>query len=144
MGVWFLAEGRAFLFYLAFTAGPSLPSSSGVKNAWSFTSDHLHKSRALCLIKHKDNFSVTLIKGILFLWFYSPCGPGPLVHFPNLYTVGSIPWTHDKSVARPLPTHRATQTQNKRTQTSMLEWDSLKVSQVYKAMSLPGFVPLTL
>jgi hypothetical protein len=35
------------------------------------------------------------------------------------YTVGRTPWTRDQSVARPLPTHRTTQTQNKRIQTSM-------------------------
>jgi hypothetical protein len=39
--------------------------------------------------------------------------------FPNLYIVGTIPWMGDQSVARPLPTHRTTQTQNKRTQVSM-------------------------
>jgi hypothetical protein len=38
----------------------------------------------------------------------------------NLYTVGRTPWTGDKPVARPLPTHRRSQTQNKRTQISML------------------------
>jgi hypothetical protein len=37
----------------------------------------------------------------------------------SLYTVGRTPWTGDQPVARPLPTHRTTQTQNKRTQTSM-------------------------
>jgi hypothetical protein len=35
-----------------------------------------------------------------------------------LYTVGRTPWTGYQPVARPLPTHRTTQTQNKRTQTS--------------------------
>jgi hypothetical protein len=39
--------------------------------------------------------------------------------FPNLYTVGRTPWTGDQPVARPLPTHRTIQTQNKRTQTFM-------------------------
>jgi hypothetical protein len=39
--------------------------------------------------------------------------------FLILYTVYRSPWTGDQSVARPLPTHRTTQTQNKRTQTSM-------------------------
>jgi hypothetical protein len=42
-------------------------------------------------------------------------GPWPL----DLYAVGRTPWTGDQPVARPLPTHRTTQTQNKRTQTSM-------------------------
>jgi hypothetical protein len=36
-----------------------------------------------------------------------------------LYTVGKTPWTGDQSVANPLPTHRTTQTQNKRTETSI-------------------------
>jgi hypothetical protein len=42
-------------------------------------------------------------------------GPWPLFQFLNPYTVGRTPWTGDQPVARPLPT----QTQNKRTQTSM-------------------------
>jgi hypothetical protein len=33
-------------------------------------------------------------------------------------TVGRTPWTGDQPVARPLPTHRTTQTHNIRTQTS--------------------------
>jgi hypothetical protein len=36
------------------------------------------------------------------------------------YTVGRTPRTGDQPIARPLPTHRATQTQNKCTQRSML------------------------
>jgi hypothetical protein len=32
-----------------------------------------------------------------------------------LYTVGRTPWTGDQPVSRPLPIHRTTQTQNKRT-----------------------------
>jgi hypothetical protein len=55
----------------------------------------------------------------LLLWLYSPCGPWPLFQFLNPYTVGRTHWTGDQLVARPLPTHRTTQTQNKRTQTSM-------------------------
>jgi hypothetical protein len=42
-----------------------------------------------------------------------------LFHFLNLYTDGRTPWTADQPVARPLPTHRVTQTKNKCTQTSM-------------------------
>jgi hypothetical protein len=42
----------------------------------------------------------------------------PLFQFLNLYTVGRAPWTGDQLVARPLPTYKTTQTQNKRTQTS--------------------------
>jgi hypothetical protein len=56
---------------------------------------------------------------IYYLWLYSPCEPWPLLQFFNLYTVGRYPWTGDEPVARPLHTHRITQTQNKCTQISM-------------------------
>jgi hypothetical protein len=36
-----------------------------------------------------------------------------------IHAVGGTPWTGDQPVARPIPTHRTTQTQNKRSQTSM-------------------------
>jgi hypothetical protein len=49
----------------------------------------------------------------LFLHF------GRFFSFLIRYTVGRTPWTGDQPVSRPLPTHMATQTQNKRTQTSM-------------------------
>jgi hypothetical protein len=39
--------------------------------------------------------------------------------FLNLYILGRTPWTGDQPVARPVPTDRTTQTQNKRTQTSV-------------------------
>jgi hypothetical protein len=44
---------------------------------------------------------------------------GRFFSFLILYTVGRNPWMGDQPLARPLPTHRTTQTQNKRTQTSM-------------------------
>jgi hypothetical protein len=43
----------------------------------------------------------------------------PIFQFLNIYTVGRTPWTGDQPAARPLPTHRTTQTQIKSTQTSM-------------------------
>jgi hypothetical protein len=33
--------------------------------------------------------------------------------FPDLFTIGRTPWTSDQLVARPLPKHRTSQTQNK-------------------------------
>jgi hypothetical protein len=53
-------------------------------------------------------------------------GPWPLIQFRNLfYTDDRTPWTSDQPVARPLPTHRTTQTQNKRKyKYPCLEWDS--------------------
>jgi hypothetical protein len=42
-------------------------------------------------------------------------GPWPLFQFPDpIYIVGRTPWMGDQQVARPLPTHRRTQAQNKR------------------------------
>jgi hypothetical protein len=56
----------------------------------------------------------------IYLWLYSSLLD--LAHFSSfliLYTVGRTTCTGDEPVARPLPTHRTTQTRNKRTQTSM-------------------------
>jgi hypothetical protein len=39
--------------------------------------------------------------------------------FLILHTIGRAPWTGHQPVAWPLPTHRTTQTQNKRTQSSV-------------------------
>jgi hypothetical protein len=65
-------------------------------------------------------WSLKRLLSIYFLWFYryllDLC---PFFSFIILYTVGRTPWTGDQSVAWRLPTHRTTQTQNKRTQTSM-------------------------
>jgi hypothetical protein len=47
--------------------------------------------------------------------------PWPLLSFLIPYTDGRTTWTSDQPVARPLPTHRTTQTQNKYTQTSIPE-----------------------
>jgi hypothetical protein len=44
---------------------------------------------------------------------------GQFFSFLILRTVGRTPWTGDQPVARPLPTRRTTETQNRRTQTSM-------------------------
>jgi hypothetical protein len=46
--------------------------------------------------------------------------PWSLFLFLNPYTVRRAPWKGDEPNARPLPAHRRTQTQNKRTQISML------------------------
>jgi hypothetical protein len=60
------------------------------------------------------------IHSFVHQWPYRPLlGPGRFFSFIIMYTVGRTLWTGDQPVARPLPTHRTTQTQNKRTQTSM-------------------------
>jgi hypothetical protein len=49
-----------------------------------------------------------------FHWLYSPLGPWPLVFlFRQHFTDGRTPWMSDQLVARPLPKHRTSQTQNK-------------------------------
>jgi hypothetical protein len=54
-------------------------------------------------------------------------GPWPLLQSRNhLFTDGRTPWTSYKPVERPLPTHRTTQTQNKR---------------IYRHPCLVGFEP---
>jgi hypothetical protein len=55
----------------------------------------------------------------LCVWLYSPLDLGRFFSFLILYTVGRAPWTREQPVARPLTTHRTTQTQNKRKHTSM-------------------------
>jgi hypothetical protein len=59
---------------------------------------------------------------VIFTFLYSSTvlvKLGGFLSFLILYTDGRTPWTGDQPIARPLPTHRTTQTQNKRTQTSM-------------------------
>jgi hypothetical protein len=51
-------------------------------------------------------------------------GPWPLLQFPNLfYTDERTPWTSDQPVARPLPTHRTTQTKKRTHKHPCLERD---------------------
>jgi hypothetical protein len=61
------------------------------------------------IMNHLSNY----LRVSIYLWLYSPCGPWSLFQFRNLYTVSGIRWEGDQPVARPLPTHRATQTQNR-------------------------------
>jgi hypothetical protein len=58
------------------------------------------------------------ISGRMFVCF-SPlllplCSIGLMSQFLDHFTEGRTPWTGDQPVARPLPKHRTTQTQNKR------------------------------
>jgi hypothetical protein len=50
----------------------------------------------------------------------STYGSRALVDLGRFFSFGGTPWTTDELVARPLPTHRTTQAQNKRKETSML------------------------
>jgi hypothetical protein len=68
---------------------------------------------------------ILLLLLLLLLLYSSLVGLGHFFSFLILYTVGRTPWTRDQPFARPLPTHRTTQTQNKRTQCRhpCLQWD---------------------
>jgi hypothetical protein len=49
-------------------------------------------------------------------------GPKPLIQFRNhFYSDGRTPWMSDQLVARPLPKHKTTQTQNTRMQTPNID-----------------------
>jgi hypothetical protein len=76
----------------------------------------VYKACPLCL---PAAFVRLFVIEFIYLWLYSACEPWPLFQFLNPYTVGRTRWTGDQPVARPLPAHRTTQTQNKRMQTSM-------------------------
>jgi hypothetical protein len=65
----------------------------------------IHKT----MIRSNANLSIVYGSTVLLLDL------GHFFSFLILYIVGSTPWTGDQSVARTLPTHRTTQTQNKRT-----------------------------
>jgi hypothetical protein len=70
-------------------------------------------TRLLCLVCLSIYLSICL-------WFYSPLlDLGSFFIFLSLYTVGRTPLTGDQPVVRPLPLHRTTQTQNKRSEISM-------------------------
>jgi hypothetical protein len=79
--------------------------------------------RVDCMVNLSDLFykvySGNNLSLSLSLWLCSPLDLGHFFRFLILYTVGRTPWTGDQPVARPLPTHRTTQTRNIRTQTSI-------------------------
>jgi hypothetical protein len=93
---------------------------------------YCHQAYEMIKIRLNESFNtvyyiIIIIILLLLFWLYSPllelCGR--FFSFLILYTVGRTPWTGDHHVARPLPTHRTTLTQNKRIQYRHLcfEWD---------------------
>jgi hypothetical protein len=62
----------------------------------------------------------------------APLRPGFCFQFHDHFTDGRTPWTSDQLVARPLPKHRTTQTQNKHIHTHQT------------SMPCVGFEPTTL
>jgi hypothetical protein len=81
-----------------------------------------HANKCVCLLFSAHFY----IFPSIYIWLYIPLlDLGRFFSFQILYTVGRTSWTGDQPVARPLPTHRTTQSQSKRTQTSM-SWVGLE------------------
>jgi hypothetical protein len=85
-------------------------------------SDLMYKFKQSCLCVYISIYLSVYVSMALqsFCW--------TLVVSLVLYTVGRFPWTGYQPVAKPLPTRRTTQTQNKR-RYPCLEWDSNLRSQ---------------
>jgi hypothetical protein len=66
-------------------------------------------------------FVIYLVIRVFPLWIHSTCSHfgawGWFLSFLITFTNGRPPWTGDQLVARPLPKHRTTRTQNKRVHT---------------------------
>jgi hypothetical protein len=69
-------------------------------------------------LKKLCRFNSTKFVTLSFQWLFQPIqGPGLLFSSVIIFTDRRTPWTSDQPVARPLPKHRTTQTQNKRIHT---------------------------
>jgi hypothetical protein len=77
----------------------------------------LRSHLSVCLSAYLPTYLPTYLPIYLSMALQPFVGPWPLFSFFIFYTVGRTPWTGDQPVARPLLTHRITQTQNKCTQT---------------------------
>jgi hypothetical protein len=75
-------------------------------------------------------FSVLLldVDQKLSIALQSIVGPWSLFQFLDFYAIGRTPWTGDKHVASPLPTHRISQRMDAH-RYPWLEWDSNPLSQ---------------
>jgi hypothetical protein len=94
--------------------------SNHIWQSTNYSSSFLILSILLSLLCISCTYSPQTDMLSICLWLCSPSvGPWPLFQFLNLYAVGRTPWLGDQPVARPLPTHRTTQTQNKLRETSM-------------------------
>jgi hypothetical protein len=119
---------QAFLISVSFTPRPLCPWESVPRNQW------MGRWVGLRASLNGEKFFFAPIGNQILIYWLIPLQPSHYIYgsrvllldldrffsFLILYTVGRTPWTGDQPVARPLPPHRQTQTQNKRTQTSIL------------------------
>jgi hypothetical protein len=102
---------------LAYQSSSSLVSLTDLFSIYlNYPSINLSIYVSICLSIY---LSIQPLQPIHLSMALSPCGHWLFFQVSNLYTVGRTPWTEDQLVARPLPAHRTTQRQNKRTHTSM-------------------------
>jgi hypothetical protein len=66
----------------------------------------------------KVAYEIAFLPVFFSLALQHPMCPGPFFSFMIIFTDGRTPWASDQPVGRPLPKHRATQTQNKHIHTS--------------------------
>jgi hypothetical protein len=88
--------------------------SGNIRNFTTLSCSSNHCPSARCVSAANFYYLIIIITIIALQTFVGPWPPFQLVD--PIYTVGTTPWTGNQPVARPLPTHRTTQTQNKRTQ----------------------------
>jgi hypothetical protein len=89
----------------------SRPINAEVKKGWSLNSISIRPYGVV--LKNMENYLSTYSSTDLLSDF------GCFFSFLILYKADRTPWTGDQPVVRSLPNHRTTQTQNKRTQTTM-------------------------
>jgi hypothetical protein len=81
----------------------------GLVNTAVSTSDDTH----IVLKTVNNELQIMCKEGVFFTGSTAPLGPGLCFQFHDHFTDGRTPWMSDQLVARPLPKHRTTQTQNK-------------------------------
>jgi hypothetical protein len=96
-------------------------------------------------VAEKSTFCNSFALTFFSVRLYNPLDLGRFFSFLNLYTIRTTPSTRHHPAARPLPTHRITQTHNKRTQTSMshvgFELTTPAFDALVRAAIVIGFCP---
>jgi hypothetical protein len=83
----------------------------------------------------------------IYIFFFTgstaPLGPGLCFQFHDHFTDGRTPWTSDQLIARPLPKHRTTQTQNKHIHNKQTQNKHIHTTNIHALCGIwthdPGF-----